>query len=220
MNKQHLTRALYGVVIGLIAGIIGVALFILFDRLTVPASQNASPFSVVDGEHVDGAIEIAPPRDMPDFTLVNQYGSQISLHDLRGRYVLLTFGYTHCPDICPMTLNAFRRIRTALGEQAAEIAFLFVSVDGERDSPDVLHRYFATRQLEGMIGLTGGEDDIRRLGADYGLSFARRGAENDYLVNHTTGSFLLDAAGRWIRRYQFGIMPGSIADDLKALLAS
>ena len=223
MNKQPTTtRILYGIAIALVVGIIGIAMFIIVDRLTAPDGQDTSSFRAADAEDFDGTIRIEPPRDMPDFTLTNQNGERMRLSDLRGRYALLTFGYTHCPDVCPLTLNEFRRIRESLGELAAKVAFVFISVDGQRDAPEVLRRYFATRQLEDMIGLTGAEADVRRLGADYGLSFKRNATEDraDYLVNHTAGSFLLDPKGRWTMRYQFGVMPSLIADDLKTLTAS
>ena len=215
----RLTRILYSLAIGLTAGIIGIALFIVFSRLGALDSRGAGPFNAVGGEEFDGTISIAPPRPMPDFTLTNQHGEAMNLSDLRGRYALLTFGYTHCPDVCPLTLNEFRRVRESLDELAAHVAFVFVSVDGQRDRPAVLRRYFAARQLEGLIGLTGAEADVRQLGRDYGLSFERSG-ENPHLVNHTTGAFLLDPAGRWIRRYPFGVMPSLIVDDLTVLLAS
>ena len=219
-STAPLTRILYGMAIALTVGIIGIALFIIFDRLIAADSKKMSPFRVAGVEDFDGAVKIEPPRSMPDFTLINQNSERISLSDLRGRYVLLTFGYTHCPDVCPLTLNELRRIRESLNELAAHVAFVFVSVDGQRDKPEVIHRYFAIRQLEGMIGLTGAEADIRQLGADYGLSFEQTAGRADYLVNHTAGSFLLDREGRWMMRYQFGVMPSLIADDLKTLIAS
>ena len=216
-GTSRLMRILYGVAIGLTAGIIGLALLIVFDRLGALDSRGAGTLNAV--EDFDSAIKIEPPRSMPDFTLTNQHGERMNLSDLRGRYALLTFGYTRCPDVCPLTLNEFRWIRESLDELAAHVAFVFVSVDGQRDRPAVIRRYFAARQLEGLIGLTGDEADVRQLGRAYGLSFERSG-ENPHLVNHTTGAFLLDSAGRWIRRYPFGVMPSLIADDLKTLLAS
>ena len=159
---------------------------------------------------------------MPDFTLRNQFSEATSLSDLRGQYVLMTFGFTNCPDVCPLTLNEFRRVRDSLGSSREDVAFVFISVDGERDTPAALRNYFALRELDGIIGLTGEEGAIQALGVDYGLSFEMTEPDQrgGYLVNHTAGSFLLDQNGRWIRRYQFGVPPSAIVGDLKALLSS
>ena len=105
------------------------------------------------------------------------------------------------------------------GEQ---VAFVFISVDGERDTPQIIRETFATRQLDGIIGLTGAEPELRALGVDYGLSFefVEGKSASAYLVNHTAGSFLLDREGRWIMRYQFGVAPSTIVADLKALITA
>ena len=124
------TRLLYGIIGTLLVGIVAVSLFILFTQLTRPEPPTSiQTFSVVeeDGEF-DGTTKINPPRDMPDFTLTNQDGDLTSLSDLRGKYVLITFGYTHCPDVCPLTLNEFRRIRESLGDNAEQMSSLYLSV--------------------------------------------------------------------------------------------
>lgn len=216
-GSDRLTRLLFVVVALLLLGIAVLVLSIVLARLE---SLNAPTPDPVAPDEYDGTIEIDPPQQMPDFTLFNQQGETIRLSDLRGRHVLLTFGFTSCPDVCPMTLNEFRRIRASLANLSRRIAFVFVSVDGERDTPNVIREYFALRQLESIIGMTGDEASLRALGADYGLSFERTKGESkaNYLVNHTAGSFLLDAQGRWVMRYQFGVLPSSIVEDLKARL--
>ena len=169
----------------------------------------------------DGIIAIAPPVEVADFTLVNAAGARTSLRDLHGRHVLLTFGFTHCPDVCPLTLNDFKRIRTLLGDIADQAHFVFISVDGKRDTAEALREYFSFRELDDIIALTGDEAYVRALGAPFGLAFkvSDEPAPGGYLVNHTAGSFLLDSAGRWIKRYQFGLPAAAIASDLRATLA-
>ena len=220
-EKDPTTKFLYGVIGVLIIGIIGVSLFIVFDRLTAKEDTNVSDFTVVNADdEYDGTTKIDPPHDMPDFTLTNQNGEPTSLSDLRGKYVLMAFGYTHCPDICPLTLNEFRRVRESLGDLAENVEFVFISVDSARDTPEVLKQYFETRQLDGFIGLTGSEEDLRKLGVDYGLFFeiGENTSQGGYLVDHTAGSYLLDPEGRWIMRYQFGVMPSLIVEDLEAFI--
>ena len=221
-NLDLKTQLLYGVLALLLFGIAALISLIAFDRL---AASRTTP-SVLPRQSAldefDGTIAIDPPQEMPDFTLTNQFGDLLSLSDLRGRYALLTFGYTNCPDVCPLTLNEFSRIHSALDEFGEQVAFVFISVDGERDTPQVIREYFATRQLDGIIGLTGDEPDVRALGVDFGLSFefVEGTSASAYLVNHTVGSFLLDPQGRWIMRYQFGIAPSTIVSDLKALIST
>lgn len=222
-QKDSTTKLLYGVIGALIVGIIGVSLFILFSQLTRTESPSSiEGFSVVEEDEFDGTTEISPPRDMPDFTLTNQDGELTSLSDLRGQYVLITFGYTHCPDVCPLTLNEFRRIRESLGDKAEEVEFVFVSVDPQRDTPASIKEYFETRDLDGFIGLTGEEADLKKLGIDYGLFFAKSEGTSSggYLVDHTAGSYLLNPDGQWIMRYQFGVMPSLIVEDLETFIST
>lgn len=215
-------RILLGVISVLLLGIAALAMAIAYGRIYPGANSQADSSHRGDGLEFDGSIIIDPPLAMPDFTLRDQFNKSVSLSDLRGNYVLITFGYTNCPDICPLTLGELHSARKALGSSSEEVAFLFISVDGERDSPEALRNYFALRGLDGIIGLSGGEDAVRALGIDYGLSFemTKPDKRGGYLVNHTAGSFLLDRNGRWIRRYQFGVAPSRIVADLRGLLAS
>jgi len=216
-GSESFARLLYGVIAGLLIGIAALTIYLVQVQLRGPEVVDTGHFSV-EGKHtIDGAIRIEPPIDLPEFALSDQYGQPFKLSDLRGRYILLTFGFTNCPDICPLTLGDFRQVRDMLGVHADEVAFVFISVDGRRDSPSVLRRYFEFRQLDGIIALTGSEETVRAIGAPLGLSFEVSGDAfaDAYSVNHTAGSFLLDARGRWIMRYQFGLPPERIAAELR-----
>ncbi len=209
---------LYSVIAGLLIGIGALSLFLLAERLGAFQSSDRLPGDATD---LDGVIDIYPPQPLPDFALVNQHGESTRLSDLRGKLALLTFGFTHCPDICPLTLDELGALRDMLGDMASQASFVFISVDGARDSPRVLRDYFAFRKLDGILGLTGQEAAVRQAGAPLGLSFEVSGnGEAGYLINHTVGYFLLDRDGRWIKRYHFGIPPATIAEDLRALLSS
>lgn len=212
---------LYGIIIALIIGIVGVSLFIVVQGLT-GSDDSLTALELLDVEDFDGATPINPPHKMTDFTLTSQNGEPVSLSDLRGKYVLLTFGYTHCPDVCPLTLNEFRNIKKSLNDLAEQVEFVFISVDGERDTPQVLAQYFENRKLEGFVGMTGDADELKQIGVDYGLFFEKgeSTSQGGYIMSHTAGSYLLDRAGRWIMRYQFGVRPGLIVDDLKEFLLS
>ena len=207
---------LYGAIAGLAIGIAALALYLLQARLFAPdALAPVSPHP-----NFDGIIVIDPPLPLSDFALKNHFGEPANLDNLRGRHTLLAFGFLHCPDICPMTLDEMRRVRGMLGAAAGQIQFVFVSVDGARDSPDALRHYFDFRDMDGITGLTGADDDVRNMGETLGLAFevSEEAVGGGYTVNHSAGAYLLDADGRWIRRYQFGVPARAIADDMLALL--
>ncbi len=213
-------RLLYGLLAGLLLGIAALAIFLIYDRRREPKPVNTGPFAVEGAAAFDGILAIDPPVDLPPFVLTDSKGRSVRLADLRGGHTLLTFGFTHCPDICPLTLNDFARIRRLLGDLTEHITFVFVSVDGKRDTPEALRQYFEFRQLHDISALTGDEASVRALGQPFGLAFeiSDEGRSGGYLINHTTGAFLLDPAGRWIKRYQFGVPPDTIAAELRTLL--
>ncbi len=210
---------LYGAIAGLALGIAALTIFLLQDQLGEPASQPRSSVSGAPSQQHDGIITIDPPLALPDFTLDNHHGASTSLSDLRGRVTLLAFGFLHCPDICPLTLHELQRVRDLLGEAAAGARFVFISVDGARDTPAALRHYFAFREMDGLLGLTGAEAAVRAAGEALGLSFdiSTEAVPGGYQVNHTAGAFLLDAQGRWIRRYHFGVPAHAIAEDMLRL---
>ena len=212
--------------------IIGIACVIVFGIAFVMAMTIFSPSrlppnplgaNIQQQNDYDGITIINPPRAMPDFTLTSQHNTPISLHELVGQPTLMFFGYTYCPDICPLTLNEFQQIRDGLGNLGDRVNFVFISVDGDRDTPARIADYFETRRVEDFIGLTGEEADIRRIGADYGLHFQPAQSTKDaanYLVDHTSSAFLLDASGKWIRKYAFGTAVATITNELRELLRS
>ena len=162
----------------------------------------------------------APPRPSfgGDFTLINQDNQPFRLQDIRGRAAFLFFGYTSCPDMCPVTMS---RIATALrrvGPAAAPVVTLFVSVDPRRDTPAVLKEYVGSFSTP-LIGLTGSEDEIRRVAAAYhaAYEFVPSGTPN-YLINHTSAIFLIDRDGRLRQYFKFDENPNTLAAALDAVL--
>ena len=127
---------------------------------------DTSAPDVYEVRQPDGARTIDPPRAVSDFTLTADDGEPLSLSDLQGKPVLMYFGYTHCPDVCLITLSDVRRVRHLLDEQADELHYLFISVDGERDTPQRLQDFFETQRVNEFItGLTGSPDAVRGAGA-------------------------------------------------------
>lgn len=161
-----------------------------------------------------------PPKELADFTLTSHTGEPLALSNLRGRPVLLFFGYTHCPDVCPTTLGEFKAVKRALGDAGADVAFVFVSVDGARDTPEQVAAYLSLFDPS-FIGLTGDEEQVRAIGQDFFVFFERSaGTTSDgYTVDHTAYSYLIDAEGKLRAIYPFNTAPPVVADDLQALLA-
>lgn len=139
-----------------------------------------------------------PPRPMPNFILRNTRGGMTELRDFEGEAVVLFFGYTHCPDVCPTTLSDYRRVKRELGADASQVHFVFISVDGERDTPDYLAKYIGAFDPD-FVALVAHPSVVRSILRDYGGDF-RTGpipGTDSYKVLHTADSYLLDAQGRW-----------------------
>jgi protein SCO1/2 len=159
-----------------------------------------------------------PPKEVGDFTLTDQDGQPFRLSDLRGRVALLFFGYTNCPDICPTTLSEFKRVKALLGDDAERVAFVFVSVDGARDTPERLAAYVRAFDPQ-FIGLTGDDASLRPIARDFGVFYQRVNYESDvnYLVDHTASTFVVDQQGRLRLVFPYGTDPAAIVTRLRAL---
>lgn len=168
----------------------------------------------------EGIDAINPPRTPPEFNLINTHNQPASLSQFNGKYVLLAFGYTHCPDVCPLTLAEFKAIKKALGTDADQLEFVLVAVDPARDTPERIAEYLSKFDPE-FIGLTSDLDTLTQLiGAFDGVFTINdyAGLVENYTVEHTASKFLLDANGNWIRKYTYGMASKTIADDIQTIL--
>ncbi len=167
---------------------------------------------------VTGLREEDRPAFGGDFTLTNQDGQPFRLQDIRGRPAILFFGYTSCPDMCPVTMSRIAGALGRIGGQAHDVATLFVSVDPERDTPAVLKDYIASFSTP-VIGLTGTPEQVGRVAAQYHASYQTvpTGTRN-YLVNHTSAMFLIDRRGRLRQFFKFDEKPDTLASALRIVL--
>ena len=169
--------------------------------------------------HSFSGTELTPREPAPAITLTDQQGQTFSLSAQRGKVVLIYFGYTACPDICPATLGTFQAVRRQLGDAADDVRFVFVTVDPQHDTPDVLRAY-----LDGIdpaiVGLTGSPAAIAQVTRAYGVyAAAHPDATDGHSVEHTDRIFVVDRAGDWRLLYGFDVAPSKLVDDLRALLA-
>ena len=169
-------------------------------------------------EQAPGARDEARPEFGGDFTLTNQDNQRFSLQDVRGRPVLMFFGYTSCPDMCPLTMSRITGALSRVGRPASEVVTLFVSVDPKRDSPAVLKDYMRSFSTP-LVGLTGTEEEVARVASAYHASYeiVQTGTPN-YLVNHTSAIFLIDRQGRLRQYFKFDEKPDALAAALKTVL--
>ena len=124
--------------------------FIIGSALNTVIQSQSNPASSADTRTTGGltaGARVDPPHLLQDFTLTSQTGDPIRLSDLRGRAAVLFFGYTHCPEECPTTMANFKRVKQMLGDQADQTAFVFISVDGTRDTPAQLTSFLNQFEL-------------------------------------------------------------------------
>lgn len=155
------------------------------------------------------------------FTLMNQDSRVVSEQDYRGKVVLLYFGYTQCPDVCPMTLAMLREALRALGAGAANVRVLFVSVDPQRDTAAALKRYMSNFGSE-FVGLRGDDASLNALTRRYRVAYHREkpDAHGDYAVDHSSAIFVFDQKGEARLLAEESAGSKTIASDLRRLLTS
>ncbi len=170
------------------------------------------------GEPMRG-IEIADAEPAPPLRFTQANGARFDLAAEQGKVVLIFFGYTSCPDVCPTTLSDWIHVRRALGADAAKVRFVFVSVDPERDTPEVAQQY--VRKFDStFVGLSGTEAEIEAMKQAWGIGAFPEGDTRrpGYTVAHPAHTFLVDRAGRLKYLYEPGVRGEELAQDLRRLL--
>lgn len=168
-----------------------------------------------------GAFE--PARPAPDFALPATGGAEFRLSGARGKVVLLTFGYTNCPDVCPTVLAELAQVRARLGGEAGRVQVLYVSVDPERDTTARLRAYVQVFDTT-FLGLTGSTAELEPVWKAYGVSIARReipgAGPRAYGVHHTASVYVVDTEGRLRVMAPFGTPVDDLVHDVRVLLAA
>lgn len=158
-------------------------------------------------------------QPVEDFSLTSMHGQQVKLSDYRNKIVVIYFGYTYCPDVCPTTLAEIKKALGILGPAAHDIQVIMITVDPERDTPAVLNSYM-TQFDPNFLGLTGSVSDIQNVAAPLGVYFARQdGATgSDYLMEHTASVMVLNKSGSLKLLWAYGTPASEMAEDLKYML--
>ena len=167
------------------------------------------------------ATDITGANFAREFQLTGHDGKPRTLADFRGKVVLLFFGFTHCPDICPATLAQFAHAAKQLGADADRVQFLFVTVDPERDTVEILAKYVPAFEPR-FVGLTGDTQAIARTAKEFKVIFQKQPGKtaDSYSVDHSAGTYVFDREGR-VRLFVRHDQPvEDLVHDIRLLLAA
>jgi protein SCO1 len=165
------------------------------------------------------ATDVSGTSFARDFQLVDHNGQPRSLADFRGKVVVLFFGYMHCPDVCPTTLAELAEVRKRLGADAARVQVLFVSVDPERDTRDLLASYVPAFDPS-FLGLYGDAEALARTAKEFKIVYQKRAgqAPERYTMDHSAGTFVFDPEGKLRLYVSYGQGPAVFEHDIRELL--
>ena len=189
------------------------AVLMLLAALVVAACGGGAPaFRATD---ISGTTEWGR-----DFALPDAKGQTRRLADFRGKAVVLFFGYTQCPDVCPTTLATMGEVMKLLGSDAARLQVVFVTLDPERDTPQLIAEYMPQFHPD-FLGLRGDKAATEAAAKEFKVFYARQatGTAGSYTLDHTAGNYVFDPQGRLRLYVRHGAPAADIAADLKLLLA-
>ena len=168
---------------------------------------------------LDRVRVVETPRAIADAAFTDEEGRAARLHDLRGKVAFVLFGFTNCADVCPLTMERLGQLRDSGGLNAADVAYVMISVDGERDTPPVMKEFLARYPAE-FVGLTAPPNRVTPVAEQFAAAFFKGAhtAHGKYDVAHSPQIFVLDAAGN-LRAELFGASIESMKAVALALLA-
>lgn len=159
-----------------------------------------------------------PPRAAPELSLDASSGGKLALANYRGKVVLLGFGFTSCPEVCPTTLATLAQARKRLGAQGEQLQVVYVTVDPERDNIDRMKAYL--RGFDGsFVGGTGAPEQLASVRKNYGVLAERKPFGNSYTVAHSSSVYLIDQKGLLRGMMPYGRLPDDYVHDVRALLS-
>jgi protein SCO1 len=198
-----------------------------FWRISDSRSQSETTTrSALPSEYDETQTPEAPPGEFGgSFSLTDQYGMRRTDMDFRGKYMLIFFGYTYCPDVCPTTLAVEKEALDKLGARANRIVPIFISIDPKRDTPDKLKSYLSSFDAKqpstraNFVGLTGTDDEIAKAAKAYRVYYrahldGRSPDGSDYSIDHTGDVYLMGPEGKFVAYYSQGILSDEMAADL------
>ena len=162
---------------------------------------------------------ITPPLPVTDFSLQTANEEAFRLSEQKGKIVLLFFGYTSCPDVCPITLATFKQVHERLGNDAQDVKFVMITADPDRDTPEKVAAY-AARFNPKFIGLSGSLTDLEPIWQELGVFVEKQDSDSaaGYLVSHTASVFVLDQSGSLSMTFPYGTTAIEMTEDIVQIL--
>ena len=167
--------------------------------------------------HVVTTASAQPSADVPGgrFTLVDQDGKPVDQSVLNGKWSVVFFGYTFCPDFCPTTLTTLGQTMALLGPQAKDVQVVFVTIDPARDSPAALKTYLSSRVFpKHIMGLTGTPAQIAQIAKGYKVFYQKEGTGSDYSMDHSTALYVMGPDGQFRTVIADGLTPQQDAQQI------
>ncbi len=182
--------------------------------LLAACGREGAPKASFKGVDITGA-DYAQDLNLPDVE-----GRVRKIADFKGKVTVVFFGYTQCPDVCPTTLAELAQVKQALGADGARVQGVFVTLDPERDTPEVLKAYVGNFGAD-FVALRGTPEQTQALAKSFKVFYAKVPGKTDtsYTLDHTAGSYVFDAGGRVRLFTRYGGGADALTADLKALLA-
>jgi protein SCO1/2 len=155
------------------------------------------------------------------FSLTSHQGKRITNEDFRGKYMLVTFGYTYCPDVCPTELQIISAALDLLGERAKDIQPIYITIDPARDSVAALAQYMPNFHPR-YVGLTGTAEEIQAVAKAYRVYYAKVAGQGgqDYLMDHSSIIYLMDKQGTFLKHFSYGTDAKQLAEGIAAAIDS
>lgn len=165
------------------------------------------------------ASDVSAKYAQADFHLFDANGKPRSLADYRGKVVAIFFGYTHCPDVCPTTMADMARVMDKLGKEADKVQVLFVTVDPERDTREILAQY-PPAFYPSFVGLSGDAAATEQAAKAFGIIYQKQPTKSgSYTLDHSAGTFLISPSGKTVLLSPFAQRPELLLQDIRLLLA-
>ncbi|MFI4933861.1 MAG: SCO family protein [Caulobacterales bacterium] len=172
------------------------------------------------GRPADGGQAAQSQGPGGPFNLVDQNARPVDQSVLRGKWSVVFFGYTFCPDFCPTTLATLARSMNLLGPKAAKVQVVFISVDPARDTPAQLKTYLASPAFpKNVVGLTGSPAQVDKAAKAYVVYYQKAGTGPNYTVDHSTALYLMDPDGRFVRPIADGLTPDEVARQISEAMS-